>query len=166
MLYGHTIESLRARCIEDGDCLIWQGGAYTNGSPRAHVHGERRTTSARAVWLVLHGKVQQPGKFAFSTCGNPLCMAHAVFLTRAQIGKRVAALTGYAQNPARRERIALSKRATASPLTPDQVHDIRYGPGLITEKAARHKVSEQTASAIVNGRRWRDYRNPFAQLAA
>jgi len=37
---------------------------------------------------------------------------------------------------------------------------------LITEKAARHKVSEQTASAIVNGRRWRDYRNPFAQLAA
>ncbi len=49
---------------------------------------------------------------------NPRCLEHVVYLTRAQIGKRVAALTGYAQNPVRRERIALSKRATVSPLTP------------------------------------------------
>lgn len=166
ILYGHTIESMRARCIEDGDCLIWQGGTYKDGAARIHVHGEGRSTSARVVWLTLRGKTQPPGTSTFSECGNPRCLEHSVYLTRSQIGKRVAAMTGYAQNPVRRERIALAKRATVSPLTPEQVQDIRYGPGRITEKAARHGVSEHTASDIVNGHRWRDYRNPFAQLVA
>lgn len=74
--YGHTEASILARCVEDGDCLIWQGGRYTNGAPRLCViGGQGRSVSARRALLELRGVIVE-GRKAHSTCGNPLCMAH------------------------------------------------------------------------------------------
>lgn len=164
MKHGHTIASMTARCLEDGDCLLWTGAKYTTGAARAQIVGTTRSISARRLWLELHGVDMENAK-AHSTCGNPLCLAHAVKSTPSQIGKSTAERTGYARSIVRRKKISEAKRKTAK-LTLAQVDDIRNGGGLLREKAARNGVSKATAGAIVRGERWADYSNPFLRMVA
>ena len=85
----HTLESLHARCVEEGDCLIWQGYS-ANNTPQVYMAGPTsnaghngRPVSVRWLMALLEGDAeaaaeQEPGArrgFWVATCGVSGCVA-------------------------------------------------------------------------------------------
>lgn len=161
-----TLEAILERCIEDGDCLIWQGAMSHGTRPTARIDGTRKTVGVRRLLLELNGI--DPGRNrVFPTCGNQACLNHEHLkpMKHAAMLKLVARQTGYARSVTRNAKIAASKRKR-SPLTPEMVAEIRSSPESGRAVARRLGLCQATVQAIRAHDTWRDYANPFFQLAA
>jgi hypothetical protein len=161
-----TLEAIHANCIEEGDCWLWQGALSHGTTPTMRITGGKHQASVRRLVLELKGVVLGKRK-AFPVCGNSACVSPACTkaMTSAEMLTKVAKRSGYAQSPARNAKIAAGKRKH-SPITPELVEEIRSSPESGRAIARRLSLSQSTVQAIRIHDSWKDYSNPFLQLAA
>lgn len=161
-----SLEAIRANCVEEGQCWLWQGAISHGTTPTMRIDGSKRLVSVRRLVLELQGVSIEKRK-AFPTCGNHACVSPECVkpMTHAHMLARVAKRSGYAQNHARKAKIAAGKRKH-SPLTPELVAEIRSSAESGHAIARRLGLSQSTVQAIRAHDSWRDYRNPYLQLAA
>lgn len=98
---------------EDG-CLHWRGCTHSDGTPVVHVRlpdGRRKYVAIRrAVLAMLLERPLTRLERAIVICGKPLCCSPYCVraVTYAELNKRTAAETGYAQAHDRRAKISAS----------------------------------------------------------
>lgn len=161
-----TIEAIYERCIEEGECWIWQGPVDTHGTPIMRLNGSRKLHFVRRHILQLDGTLLGSMR-ATNTCNTPRCVnpEHAVAWPMKKLIKRAAATTGYAGNPVRNSKIAARKRKL-SPITPEQIEEIRSSPESGRAIALRLGYSKSTIQAIRAYDTWKCYTDPFYGLRA
>ena len=69
-----TIERLIARCVEEGDCLLWQGGCDGHGRPQCR-HGGKTCYVRRVMRELVDGKPVPAGRVVPACCGHRLCVS-------------------------------------------------------------------------------------------
>lgn len=162
-----TLDQIRERCIEVGNCWEWQGGT-SNGLPKIYVPGKDGKrgghTPARRYVMKLMGTKLEQGQLVSPKCGNSLCIAphHAVISNRSEVALRMHA-NGFSKTAAFRAKIGAIGRAR-SKLTPEIVQEMRLS-GLTTRAAGKkYGISQYSAWRIMSGNAWKDYSSPFAGL--
>ena len=162
----HTIETLRARCTECGDCWEW-GMAFANGHPCARHDGKMMLV--RRLMVQLSGRRITSRQRAMPTCENPKCVNpnHIIVETHRQVMKRVGE-AGKLGDTARLAKIAATKRAgPQSKLTHEQVQAIRSSDATCKADAERYGVDPSTISAIRRHVRRKEFtNNPWIGLGA
>jgi len=152
-----TLDEIKDRCQEEGDCLLWTGGMASGISPCLRVEG--RTSNLRTLLWRGQGKVLLKDEYVGTTCKNPRCVAH---LARK---KKVNVLKGRVTPADTRRRMAIACKAK-SKLSDADVQFIRLSEDTNAALARKFEVSESSVRKIRAGTRRRDYSNPFAGLAS
>lgn len=146
-----TLAWLMARCEEIGDCLIWKGYISPFGQPIGRIPGQKRASNIRrAVIEQRDGEEINRKSWAYATCEVDGCVHpdHLDSRTRSKAtrGKPKSADHIAAITTARRKQ---------SDYTETAIQEILDAPrGAITEVAARHGMSRQSACNLRAGR-WR-----------
>lgn len=159
-----TLEAIKANCDEVGDCWEWRG-ALDGTAPIMRISMTRRLVPVRRFILEEAGKMKE-GHLACAKCGNPRCVApdHAIAMTRQDLQVRTARITRYGKSAARKQKLAIARRAGGTVLTMEKVQEMR-ALGLSTRQAARtYGCCQSTAADALAGRTWKDYSSPFAGL--
>jgi hypothetical protein len=68
-----TLKTVQDRCIEDGECWIWQQGVNSKGYPQACINGKGGLIVRRFVYENLMGRNLRKGFVVSSRCNNRLC---------------------------------------------------------------------------------------------
>lgn len=161
-----TLDDIKARCEEVGDCWIWQGATSQTGYPIVKVNGEGCRLVRRVV-LGLKGVCLKKRQPTVTTCNDKLCVCpnHVKSSNPSSVG-RMAAKRGAFSSPARGAKIAKVRRAAAdAKLTEEQAREIRMSPESGPALAARYGVNRSRIQAIKRGAAWKEYTdNPFAGL--
>ena len=161
----NLLDYVRARCVEDGDCLRWTGTLY-NGHPGGTLDG-RKILIRRALYEHANGPIPA-GQIIRCHCGTPLCIQreHWRLTTYRSVATECGAL-GLMSGPVRSARIAATKRAgPQARITQDEARAIRVSVEPGTVLAARHGIAESTVSRIRRSEVRREYvGNPWAGLA-
>lgn len=155
------IKKVHDRCIEEGDCWIWQG-AVAGRSKKPCVNWGGTKYVSRVVYEAGHGPI--PGDMVVSNrCHNVLCVSPTcqIMITNQRSRERAAARGAY-NNPARIRKLALAKRAK-SWITDEMVAQIRAADtGTIAHKETG--VSLGHVKAIRRGTARVDYASPFSAM--
>jgi len=159
-----TLDDIKARCDEVGDCWEWKGAYSPHGTPVMYARAER-TTVRRVVWRILKGEPLDPKLMAGVKCNNPRCVHpdHVKPKTKAQV------LGGMAKNgnqALRAAKIAASQRKRSAKLDETKVAHIRASNATNVALAAELGVHHSLISAIRKGRAWRQFASPFAGVGA
>lgn len=146
-----SLDTILARTVEEGDCLLWQG-RISNGSPVLYLDGAYRTVR-RLVWEAANGPIK-PGLHPSCRCREPACvrLEHIRLLTIKQIAQ-LAAREGRFSSLTRRASLAAAARKR-SRLTPEQVARIRAADSAASI-ARELGIAKSTASKIRRGESWR-----------
>lgn len=162
-----TARRIRLRCIECGDCWLWQGATSTSeASRRPAMNHQGKVNSVRRVLAVDMGLQLLNGRRASNSCANSLCVSpdHLTEMTPAAVQRRTAELTGHQRRPTRNARM---RDAHASKLTMELAREIRASPLTQQQAADHYGVSKVVIWRIRNHLSWREYEtNPFAGLLA
>jgi hypothetical protein len=161
-----TLDSLKARTIEEGDCWLWQG-YIANNTPQvvSYASGSKRMVSVRRLLRELEtGRVQPDGHYS-NTCGNPLCVNPDHTIWRGQDAhmramakkRRVSDVTA---NKLRNYRVNTGQ----AKLSESKAQEIRLSeePGPVL--AERYGVSRSWINRVKRGEVWRVLSSPFAGL--
>lgn len=161
----HTLDTITARSVEEGDCLLWQAGT-THGTPALR-HDGRVIQVRRYIVEVLQGKTVPKGMLVSTCCENLDCVSpgHIRIFTRAQLQAHTAKRTQFGADPVRRMRLARAKQA-ASKLTWDDVRAIRAMDGTDKGIARELGLNFSLVNCIRKHRTWRESNNPFIGLMA
>ena len=156
----HTIESLKKRTIEDGECWEWQGYC-ANGTPSVSHDG--KMISVRRLFTQLLGNTVREGYYV-PKCGNKLCVnpEHTTYNDPKQHMKKAARKA--LQSPTRRLKIQIHKRATTAKLTQEMADEIRCSEGPSRVIAEKYGVNKSVICRIRAGKAWVNLSNPFAGL--
>jgi DNA-binding CsgD family transcriptional regulator len=155
-----------AQCIEEGDCLLWQGRMGT-GNNRANPLVSGILASGRSgplpvrrmVWEHRNGPLK-PGQVVYRTCCQNRCLA---CLEAGPPGspmrqRKREGLTGH--SPATKAALTRARRGRAGNVhTPEQVQEVkRLGVlgGTDAEIARQTGVSEAMVGKIRTGKCWAD----------
>lgn len=159
-----TMESMQARCIEVGECWIWQGGNDGHGKPVCK-HRGKVVNPRRIVRELTDKKPLGPGVQVVPACHNPKCISPACSIRTDPKGRaRIANERGAFNNPSKIRRSAMTKRAK-SWITEDVVSKVRSARTAV-EASELTGVSLSHSKAIRRGEARRDYGSPFAGLGA
>lgn len=157
----HTLETIHARCIEEGDCWLWQAGK-SNGSPAIR-HGKKTVAVRLYIATVLQGK-NTTGRLVTMCCDSIDCVApaHIVTWRRKQLQRFTAKRTGYARKPEYRARQAAARQKNSA-LDWDKVRAIRASTGSTRDIARQFGERQSTIQSIRAGDSWRET-SPWAGL--
>jgi len=159
-----TIERITANCVEEGDCLLWQGGCDGHGRPQCR-HGGKTCYVRRVMRELVDGRAVPPGRVVPAACGNRLCVSPRC----SEVGtdKRraeLAAKRGAYRSAAKIARMVATK-ARRSDYPDALVDQVRRHPGPARAAAALAGMSVSHAKSIRRGASRRGTaRNPFAGL--
>ena len=159
-----TLDEIKARCEEFGECWIWRQGVNSVGVPIAR--SRNKTVTVRREVACLHnGREPRKGYFVISACQDRLCVAPkcARVLSASQYvrwlndtGRFNTPAVAIAKSVAAAARSALSNQAAR------EVRDsIRAGADR-GEVARQYGISRSYANRIAKGR----YRNVIARGAS
>ena len=157
-----TIESLKARTEEVGECWEWSG-YYGNGSPYV-AHGGKMQ-SVRKVVAMLTGKQIAKGFFGTS-CDNPRC----VNPDHVKLRNPKAHMANMAKKagPSLQRRIKLQQYHRTSKriikLDVEKVREIRTSDKSHRELAEQFGVSKSLISHVRLNKLWVEFSGPFAGL--
>lgn len=144
----YTTETLKARCIEEGQCWIWQG-YFGNGTPMAN-HAGKFQAVRRIFTELTQGETKKGGYYA-PTCGEPKCVNpdHTAWHNPASHYRRmgVVAMASESAQQVRRAKISASKRR----ISDDAITDIMHSNDNAKIVAARHGISPSTVSKYRRG---------------
>lgn len=163
----HTIETIRAKCDEVGDCWEWAGGYGNTNHP--YVRHDGGNVLVRRLVAQLAGKTLTAKTRAVASCNNPRCVnpAHVAVQTHQQVMARQGAI-GNLSDPLRIAKIAATKRASSqAKLTWEQVTAIRASDATHLEEAKKHGVHPSKIASIRQYRCWKEFSdNPWLGLGA
>jgi hypothetical protein len=110
----HTVETLKARTIEEGDCWNWTG--YLGNKVPAVSH-DGKMTSVRRLFRDLMGSSVKVGWFVLPTCGNNICVnpEHSKALSPKQFRQHMGKRAG--GSITRKMKIQAFKQRTVGKLT-------------------------------------------------
>lgn len=152
---------------EYGDCLIWRGAKNTTGGYPV-MKTDSKNELVRRLVFTLNGGTLKPRQPVAMLCGEKCCVnpAHMKSSSTREIAQ-MAAKRGAFVNPTRGAKIAQKRRASdTAKLTMEVAREIRMSNETGPVLAARYGVNKTVINGIKAGKRWKDYRNPFAQLMA
>lgn len=166
------LERIKARCTEDGDCLLWTGKVHRrNGHPDAteYIDGkDRHVGIRRRAYEEYHG-VTLDRKDRITTCGNPACLAkaHLERITMSESVRRTHERMDAGAKLRRSQSLAKVFQKARGKVSPEQVAAIRQsedGPYVMARKLG---ITGAVASRIKRGISYREYTaSPFAGLGA
>lgn len=163
----HTIETLRARCEEIGECWEWTGSHTRNGHPT--VTNAQKHFMVRRLMAELSGMPLTPKKKISTKCGNKSCVCpqHIVIETHRQLMKRQGAM-GKLSGQVRHAKIAAAKRAgPQAKITMEIARSIRESDAPHTTEAKKHGITPRKVADIRNYLCWREFEsNPWMGLGA
>jgi hypothetical protein len=162
----HTIESLKARTIEDGDCWQWRG-YMANNTPQVmhYIDGKRHMYSVRRLFReLIIGKKQPDGHYT-NTCGNQFCVnpEHIRWKT-VRNHLREAALnrqhTVIDRMKKRQYRVALG----LTKLDMQKAEEIRASTETTKQLAEKYGVNISMIKRVRANQAWRVLSGPFVGL--
>lgn len=156
-------DRIMSRCIEEGDCLIWQGGS----AKVPYLTIQSKKVSVRKLMLQLHGvEILTQSKFFGVGCETPMCVAldHIRQRSKAQHAKYFGNLGVYS-GPVKIAKMAATKRAK-SKLDDEKVAAIRASDKSSMALSAEYGVAASYITSIKAGKLWKSYNSPFAGLGA
>jgi len=162
----HTEDSLKARCVEVGDCLEWQG-YIANNTPQVITYpdGKKKMTSVRRLLRELVTGQAQPDGHYGNTCGNHRCVnpdhtlwKHEAAHMRAMAKKRKVSTVTASKLRKFRVDNGMAKLCEA------KAQEIRLSDESGSVLAARYGVSKSWITKIKRGAAWRVLSSPFAGL--
>jgi hypothetical protein len=160
--YLQTLDRLKAKCDEIGDCWIWLGAHDGKGRPVC-VHNGKRISPRRLARQFTEGREIPRQMVTACRCGDNKCISPACsVVVTTKTAHRMAADRGAYSNAARDRRMALTKRA-ASPYGDEAIEAVRLAESA-TVAAKETGMSPSHAKAIRAGRSRKDYSSPFAGL--
>lgn len=143
----HTVESLTAKAVEEGDCLIWQA-YFGNGVPMVYSNG--KMVSARGLLAMLSGR-EQPTTAGYwsSCCGDDACVKteHTVFRRAREHYIKMGKSVSKTSEAMRRAKISAKRRK----LTDEQISEIMHSNDSGPVLAARMGVSRSLVCKYRNG---------------
>lgn len=155
-----TYEDIKANCLDDGGCLIWQGQTNGSGYPKYGRVGVRRR-----AYELAYGPLERTDLVTI-TCGRSLCLkkTHLKKTNKSE----VAAISN--SRPAtqlkRSASLAKTNRPRLGKITMEIAREIRASDKSGLELAEELNVSPSLISCVRLNKSWRDYSNPFAGLGA
>lgn len=157
-------DQIHSRCVEEGECLLWQGGTTPAGMPTMHHGKQTKAMVRRVLFAAFYGEVPE-GKLVTPMCGNKLCLArkHLRAMTPTE-SKAIAARKGVYKSQKTLIKRMLALRAKSS-ITEETV-------GLIRDANTARDAHEKTGVSlpycyqIRDGVRRADLSSPFAGLGA
>lgn len=154
-----TLDDIKARCHEDGDCLVWSGRTNAKGYPK---HGQ--TLLRRRVLEFTAGELKR-SELASVTCGNPSCL-NPDHIRKAS--KSTVALEVNKRADVQAKRTASNRRTARSRLAKlsiEKAREIRASsePGKVL--AERYGVSDDLISKVRHDKAWVET-TPFSGLFA
>lgn len=161
-----TLEHLKSRTDEVGQCWIWNSTTSSNGYPIIKPYG-CRCELARRLAFTLAGGTLNPREPVAVKCDEKLCINpdHLEKSTVSKIGKNAAKRGGW-KSKTRGAKIANAKRKTGK-LSMDIAKEIRYSAETLVVVAERFKINVSWAKKIRNGSAWKEYTpNAFTGLGA
>ncbi len=160
-----TLNEIKARCEEVGECWIWQGGFLRGRFPIVKI-ANKSVYPKREAWKAANGKDIPAGNCVVNkkTCNDPHCCNpdHLTTATKRQVLQRTVS-DGKLHTTKVRANIAMTKRAK-SKLSDEAVQEIRYSDEPVSVLAAKHGISDTYGYMIRRGNSRKDYSNPFAGL--
>ncbi len=162
----HTLDSLKARCIEVGECWEWQG-YMGNKTPQvaSYPDGKKKMVSVRRLLReLLHGQPQPDGHYG-NTCGNIRCVnpEHTLWKSEAVHMKgmgRKRTVSAVTANKLRQFRLD----AGLAKLDEAKAQEIRLSPEPGPVLAERFGVSKSWINRIKRGAAWRVLAGPWQGL--
>jgi hypothetical protein len=163
------LDYFMARCVEDGDCMLWDRSKDRGGRPRLSIRTLARTKTLtvqprRMVWELVNGKIPAR-KYVTVTCGNPACLNpdHMELIAKGEVIRRTAQHEGVKH----RRRLAGLASRERSPLSMEVARYIRASDKSGAQLSRELNIPATTISAIRLYKRWKDLEgNPFAGLYA
>lgn len=154
-----TLDTVRNRCTEEGECWLWDQSLNSCGYPQACIDG-KNTRVQRYIFAVLLGRRLQSRWVVTAKCRNKRCCAPDCLeaITRGELLKR--AYASGARNTdteyQRRQQQAI-KQGWARKLDADKAREIRarVDEG-INVLAAEYGVHRKTIVGVRSGRYWRE----------
>lgn len=138
---------IRFRCVEEGECLLWQGALNAGCSPVIGFQG-KNITIRRWLWQQM-GKTIPKGRAVKVKCKQARCVAEdCLFL--GYTGPE----TGYRHRTSTKAKIAAIRRA-GSTLTMADVEEIRESSEPASVLAAKYGKGKTTIHTIRSGKSWR-----------
>lgn len=160
-----TPASIRARCVTEGKCLIWQGGTDGHGVPRCN-HGGKQVNTRRLMRSLVDGKAVPSDLCVTCECGNKRCVSDACsFIATLSERAFLASARGAYSRPDAVIRSTLARRAR-SKFSEAVVSEIRVAEGTSLEISKRYGMSQSHVKAIRRGQHRAPLGSPFAGLGA
>lgn len=163
----YTVESLKARTIEVGECWEWQGYS-AHGTPQVFSpsgNPKRRMVSVRRLFRELISGQAQPDGFYSVSCGNVECVNpdHTLFRTEKLHFKAMAKKVG--ASPVRSLKLSQYHRTSGkAKLDESKAQEIRLSNDSGPVLAKRFGVDKSLISKIRRGEAWKCLTNPFRGL--
>lgn len=161
-----TLEWVKLRCEDTGDCWLWKQTTAKSGSPTLNWRpdGVKSVTYQvrRVVFALANPKIEIGARFVSPSCGNPRCLhpKHLVLRTKAE----VVALT-WTMPDTRAKRVRGLERARPNAkLGMNNARYVRESTKPLSELSAELNVGPTVLSRVRRGLSWREPANPFAAL--
>jgi len=157
----HTLESLKKRTIEVGECWEWQG-YFGNKVPA--VCNDGKMTSVRRLFSDLLNNKHPAGGFIVPKCENIKCVnpEHSKHMTHSKF----AAMSGKKAKGSltRKVKIQAFRHTFNAKLDWEKADEIRVSTEPSRKIAARFGVDKSLVCKIRAGKAWVRYNTPFAGL--
>lgn len=167
-----NLETIKGRCIEEGECWIWQGSLSPGEVPSMRlptsIDPDRKLVAVRR-WIAEQQGKRIDGLYVTNSCEEKRCVCpdHIVVLTRKKLQKRAGKTMTKNQNPAMvASRAAARVRAGNIKIGYDIAREIRASEKPAHEWAAELGCNVSSVFQAKRGSTWKDYSSPFAGLLA
>jgi hypothetical protein len=152
-----TEQTLRDRCVEEGECLLWTQTVNSAGHPTASING-RNWLVRRYAYQHLYGKSLGPNLLVCSRCENVRCCSRLCLLARTKSVHLTKCFEVLMENPAeyhRRQQFSVS--AGFARLTQAKADEIRMLKGKLSgpKVGAQFGVSSNAVYNVWSGNSWR-----------
>lgn len=155
-----TLETVKSRCIVDGDCWIWTMGCTNKGVAQAAIEGKCQSVARWAFNTVLRSKFRPQLKSSDllrPSCGHPRCVSPSCqeVDTRSRLHRELAAGQDGVMRMERRRRTLIERGRIA--LTPSAVEAIRAAQGSQSAVALgeQYGVTPDHIRRLWRGKHWR-----------
>lgn len=158
-----TIEEIHAKCLEEGECWVWQGACDGHGRPQIR-HAGKVMPVRRVVAGLRQGKEVASYLVVAAKCQNMMCVSpECAHITTTKGKAKLAAERGAYRSAAKIAKMVATKRAK-SRITDAQVEEIRTSQESSYAMSARTGISPSHIKMIRRFQARRPANNPFAGL--
>lgn len=151
-----SMDEILARCVPDGDCMVWSGSMSADDRPLWHMRKRMVVPVRRLVLEMQLGRRLAKGKLAGCSCDTVGCVVHAKEVTRQEL-LAIAKAAGRIGGPACSARAARLARSRPTKLSMEAAQEIRRrrseGETLVS-LASEFGVHHSMIDRVCKGRAW------------